>query len=143
MIGYIKYSLVGVIGAIINFSALWILTDRFHYWYLLSATIGIILGATNNFFLNYLWTFKDRKYQIRNRLIGWGKFLLSVGITEGIYLWLIFLFTDKMGWHYMFSAFVSLSLTSVIRYITANRWVWKGEVHRSLTKLEILEKNRQ
>ncbi len=141
MIGYIKYSLVGVVGALINFSALWLLTEQAHLWYLLSATIGIILAATSNYTLNYLWTFKDRKHQIQNQFIGWLKFLASVALTEGIYLYLVYLFTDKVGWYYMLSAFVALSLTSVIRYITANKWVWKGEA--PLTKLEILEANRQ
>src|SRR3989337_2845103 len=101
MIGYIKYSLVGVVGAVINFSALWLLTEQAHLWYLLSATIGIVLAATNNFVLNYLWTFKDRKHLIHNRFIGWFKFLLSVSVTDGVYLWLVYLFTDKVGWHYM------------------------------------------
>lgn len=139
MIGYIKYSLVGVIGAILNFSVLWLLTEKAHLWYLLSATIGIVIAASCNYALNYLWTFSNRKHQIKNHFQGWAKFLASVSVTEGAYLYLVYLFTSQVGWHYMVSAFVSLSLTSVVRYVTANKWVWKGA--EPLTKLEILEGN--
>ena len=139
MTGYIKYNLVGVIGAALNFSALWVLTEKAHLWYLLSATIGIIIAASCNYVLNYLWTFSSRKHQIKSHFQGWARFLASVSVTEGVYLYLVYLFTSTAGLHYMVSAFLSLSLTSVVRYITANKWVWKGE--EPLTKLEVLEGN--
>ena len=137
MVGYIKYSLVGTVGAALNFTALWALTEKAHLWYLLSATAGILLAATCNYTLNYLWTFSSRKHQIKSQFQGWLKFLASIVITEGVYLYLVYLFTSKAGWHYLLSAFVALSLTSVVRYITANKWVWRGEA--PLTILERLE----
>jgi putative flippase GtrA len=126
--GYLQYSLVGAIGVVINFTALYLLTDKVHLWYLVSAMIAIILASTNNFILNYIWTFKDRKKNITNIYLGWFKFLLSIGLTEGLYLGLMYVFTSKMGLHYMLSAFLALCLTTVIRYVTAEKWIWgKGK----------------
>jgi len=122
--GYIQYSLVGFIGACIHFLILWLLTDKVGMWYFLSAMIAITVASINNFTLNYLWTFKDSKKQISNIFVGWFKFLLSIGMTEALYLGLLYLFTDKAGLHYILSAFISLSLTTVIRYLTAEKWIW-------------------
>lgn len=125
--GYVQYNLVGVVGMVINFAVLYLLTEMGHLWYFFSATIGIVLAATGNFVLNYLWTFKDRKRNITNIYLGWLKFLLSIVLVEGIYLGLVYGFTSKMGLYYMFSAFLSLCLTSVIRYIVADKWVWRRD----------------
>ncbi len=127
---FIKYSLVGMVGVAINFTTLWLLTEQAHLWYMVSATIAILLAATNNFILNYLWTFKSRKSQIGNLSIGWLKFLVSIGSTEALYLGLVYIFTDKLGLYYMLSAFFALACTTVIRYTIADRWVWKQKKKR-------------
>ncbi len=141
MTGFIKYSIVGAFGAAINFSSLWFLTEQAHLWYLLSAIIGIILASISNFVFNYLWAFKDKKSSINNKIVGYFKYLLSRVVTEGLYLVLLYVMVDFVGWHYMTSAVVIQILTAVMGYVIVSKWIWKGEV--ALTKLEILEANRQ
>lgn len=135
--GYIKYSLVGLVGVGIHFATLWLLTEQAHLWYMGSAAIAIVLAATNNYFLNYHWTFKDRKGNIPNHFVGWFKFLLSIGMTEALYLGLLYMFTDKVGYHYMLSAFLSLSLTTVLRYIVATKWIWGSKRAKKTTKQSV------
>jgi dolichol-phosphate mannosyltransferase len=129
---YIKYSLVGLVGAAIHFAVLWALTEKAGLWYIGSAIIAITLASINNYLMNYHWTFRDKKSNISNMFIGWLKFLASIGATEAAYLGLLYLFTDKAGCHYMLGAFFSLSLTTIVRYIIASRWVWaKGKKVKS------------
>lgn len=135
--GYLQYSLVGMVGVAINFTILWALTEKAHFWYIASATIAILFASTNNFFLNYLWTFKDRKRRITNLFVGWFKFLLSIGMTELLYLGLLYVFTDKVGCHYMLGAFISLSLTTVIRYVTAEKWIWGAKKRKVKNKVVV------
>ncbi len=141
MTGFIKYSIVGTFGAAINFSTLWVLTDKFHLWYLLSAIIGIILASISNFVFNYLWAFRGKKGNFNNKIVGYFKYLLSRGVTEGLYLVLLYVMVDIVGWYYMTSAVVIQILTAIMGYVIVAKWVWKDEA--SLTKLEILEANRQ
>ncbi|KKN79341.1 hypothetical protein LCGC14_0341230 [marine sediment metagenome] len=126
--GFIKYSLVGMIGVGIHFGILWYLTEQVGLWYILSAIIAITLASMNNFALNYLWTFKNRKSRIKNLWIGWLKFLLSIGATEILYLGILYLFTEKVGVHYMWSAFFALASTTVIRFKIASNWIWGKRV---------------
>ncbi len=139
---YIKYSLVGLIGAGIHFALLYVLTDKVGLWYLLSATIAILVAGTNNYILNYKWTFKDKKQNNRNVMGGWAKFILTIGGTEAIYLGLVALFTEKAGLHYMLSAFLSLSLTTVLRYFSADKWVW-GDKQMTMVRFKVFLKYRE
>lgn len=55
---YVKFCIVGTIGAGIHFSTLYVLTEYFNLWYMISAVIAVGLAMTNNFILNYTWTFR-------------------------------------------------------------------------------------
>lgn len=123
---YIKFSLVGVVGAIINFSLLYVLTNNVGLWYLLSATIAIMIAGVNNYILNHLWTFRGKEYVKGSVVIGCIKYLFTVGVTEILYLTLVYLFCTVVGIYYMLSAFIALMLTTGIRYAVAEKWIWRS-----------------
>jgi len=53
-----KSAIVGGIGAVINLTIQYFLTEYFGLWYIYSAIIGFLFSLINNYFLNYYWTFK-------------------------------------------------------------------------------------
>lgn len=140
--GYIKFNVVGAIGAVINFGLLYLLTDELGIWYMLSATIAIVVANSFNYTFNHLWTFRHKRETNPNLFLGWLKFLFTVGAVEVVYLGLVYLFTDICGFHYMLSAFFALALTSILRYIIADRWIWRKvkTAEERLTLLERLER---
>lgn len=58
---FIKFSIVGGIGAVITFGLTWLLTEIFGLWYMLSLTIAAVTALCSNYTLNCLWTFKIAK----------------------------------------------------------------------------------
>ncbi len=122
---FIKFSLVGMVGVVIHFGLLYLLTENVGLWYLWSAVIAITTANLNNYILNHLWTFKSKRQYNTNLFRGWLKYMLAVGVTEGMYLGLIFWFTSILGLYYLLSAFFALALTTGIRYWTAEKWVWR------------------
>jgi len=128
--GFIKYGLVGSVGFVIHLLVLWLLTDYGHLWYMLSATIAIIVAALNNYILNYLWTFKDKKGNINNKVLGYFKYLLSRGFTEGLYLGLLFVMVDVVGFHYLTSAILVQVATAIVGYVIALKWIWRKKKGR-------------
>jgi putative flippase GtrA len=50
---------VGAVGSVIALGVQWLLTERFGMWYTVAGVIGLALGALNNYFLNYYWSFRD------------------------------------------------------------------------------------
>jgi len=123
--GFIKYGLVGTVGFGVHLIVLWLLTEYAGMWYIASAVIAIVVAALNNYILNYHWTFKDKKANITNVYTGYFKYLLSRGFTEGLYLVLLYLMTDIVGWHYMVSAIVVQVVTAIVGYLIAVNWIWK------------------
>ena len=136
---YLKYSVVGAVGFGVHMFTLWIFTDKVHLWYLASAVLAIVIAALNNYILNYYWTFSDRKNLINNRFIGYFKYLISRGFTEGIYLLLLFLAVDLLKFHYLTSAMIIQVGTAVLGYFVAVKWIWKkkGETVKELTEEEM------
>lgn len=55
---FLKYSLVGLIGTFINIIILYILTEYFKIYYIISAIIAIGITVITNFIGNKIWTFR-------------------------------------------------------------------------------------
>jgi len=55
---FLKFCIVGGIGAVITFSLTWILTEMFSLWYMFSLVLAVIVATISNFTLNTIWTFK-------------------------------------------------------------------------------------
>lgn len=106
----IRYTFVGGMAFIVDFSLLYIFTEYFHLYYILSATLSFITGLLVSYVISILWVF--RGFGSANRfqeflffaLIG----IIGLGINAGI-LWLI---TDYFGVYYMLSKLI----TAVIVY---------------------------
>ncbi len=123
--GFIKYGLVGTVGFGEHLLVLWLLTEYVQMWYMASATVAIIVASINNYILNYHWTFRDRKSYINNIIVGFFKYLLSRGFTEGLYLVLLYLMVSIVGLHYLASAAVVQIATAIVGYLIAVKWIWK------------------
>jgi putative flippase GtrA len=105
-----RYTFVGGVAFIVDFSLLYLLTDLFKIHYLVSAGISFIFGLLVNYLLSILWVFNSRKIKnvlnefIFFTLIG----LFGLGITE-VLLWML---TDLFALYYLYSKII----TTVIVY---------------------------
>jgi putative flippase GtrA len=57
----LQYHISSSAAILANLSILWILTELFHLYYLISNVFGILCGTFLNFFLNNRWTFKHKR----------------------------------------------------------------------------------
>ena len=71
LIGYLKYKknilneflrfvIVGGVGTLVNLLILYLLTERLGVYYIISAIFSFIVAMSSNFFLNKIWTFKEK-----------------------------------------------------------------------------------
>ncbi len=121
---FFKFMAVGSTGVVVNFGLTYLLTEQIHLFYLFSSAFAVATAASSNYIMNHFWTFREKRANNPNILVGWMKYLLAIGVTELIYLSLMYLFTDVAGFWYMFSAVFSLFLTFILRFFTADRWIW-------------------
>jgi putative flippase GtrA len=105
-----RYTFVGGFAFLVDFGTLFILTEYFNIYYLVSAGIAFIFGLTINYFLSVLWVFNYRTMESRLlefllfALIG----LIGLGLNE-LFLWML---TDILFIYYLFSKII----TTVIVY---------------------------
>ena len=63
---------------------------------------------------------------------------LMRGFTEGLYLALLYLMVDIVGFHYLVSAVLVQVVTAVVGYMIAVKWIWRRRKYRA--KVVIREK---
>ncbi len=119
---WLRFGIVGAVGAVVHLAVLYGLTDLMGLWYIASGIIAVLAAATTNYILNHIWTFKERR--IDNHSVGWLKYLLLAGLTDGMYIGLLAFFTEVVGLWYMLSAVLSLLIIFPIRYNIARLWIW-------------------
>ena len=96
-----RYLFVGGAAFIVDFLSLFVLTDFFGIYYLISAAIAFILGLVANYLLSISWVFNKRK--LNKRHIEFGVFALigivGLGLNE-VFIWF---FTQDLQIYYLMS----------------------------------------
>lgn len=102
---FIKYVFVGGIAYFVDFVTLFMLTEFFKVFYLISAAFGFIFGLIVNYALSISWVFSKRASNDKRveflifSIIG----LIGLGLNELI----IWFFTEEVHCHYLLSKVVS------------------------------------
>ena len=108
LIQLFRYTFVGGIAFVVDFSSLYILTEFAGLHYLYSAAIAFILGLIINYILSILWVFKSRAVNkkifeiIIFAVIG----IIGLGLNELI----IWFSTEKFKLYYLYSKLISTAI---------------------------------
>ncbi|HUS49331.1 MAG TPA: GtrA family protein [Candidatus Paceibacterota bacterium] len=122
---FARFVVVGVINTLIHLSVLYILTEFFSVYYILSSLLAFLVAVTNSFIMNTLWTFKrDIKHKTITR---YGKFFLISIISSFSNLFFLYLFTELFGIWYMFSQIIAIGLTLMMNFIGYKFWIFKED----------------
>jgi putative flippase GtrA len=100
-----RYVFVGGAAFIVDFGSLFVLTDFFGVYYLVSAAIAFILGLIVNYMLSISWVFNNRK--LDSSTLEFGVFsligIVGLGLNE-VFIWF---FTAEVGFYYLISKIIS------------------------------------
>lgn len=123
---WIKFGLVGITGVGVYMPILYCLTEFTPLWYFPSAVIGIVCASTSNYFLNHLWTFRERRAG-HSHIRGWIKYQMMSGITDGMYLGLLALLVEIFGLWYMLAATIAMVAIFIVKFKVASKWIWNKQ----------------
>lgn len=118
---FIIFIFGGGIGALLNLTTAWFLTDILGLWYLISYIFGGAVNTTFKFFYHRRITF-GVKDALKMRFF---KFILVTAGMSLIYLSLIYFLTDILHFHYLISGIVVISTMSVLNFLVDKKWVFK------------------
>ena len=123
LVQFVRYFFVGGFAFVVDFGLLYILTEYAGLHYLLSATLSFIAGLLVNYIISCLWVFNGSKF--KNRLVEF-LFFAAIGVV-GLALndALIWLFTDCIGTHYMFSKIVAAAIVYLWNFFARKYLVFR------------------
>lgn len=105
MIQLFRYFFVGGAAFLVDFTTLFVLTDFFDIYYLISAAIAFILGLLANYILSVNWVFNRRT--VENRKFEFGIFTVIGIVGLGLNEIVIWVFTDNFQMYYLYSKIIS------------------------------------
>ena len=123
LVQFVRYFFVGGFAFVVDFGLLYILTEYAGLHYLLSATLSFIAGLLVNYIISCLWVFNGSKF--KNRLVEF-LFFAAIGVV-GLALndTLIWLFTDCIGTHYLFSKIVAAAMVYLWNFFARKYLVFR------------------
>ena len=118
---FIKYCVIGVSGAVLDFVVFYVLVDFAGINFIIANIISSALGITNNFLLNAHFNFKV-KDKLKGRFIKFAIVAL-VGIAFNTYI-VSFLFVD-MKINLMISKIIALFTIAVFQFVLNKKYTFK------------------
>lgn len=119
---FLKFNVVGGVGVMVNLLSYILFNDYLHLHYIISGTLATELAIINNFILNDLWTFRDRK---KTRL--WIRFslfhasrILGLLVTLGT----LYIMVDMLRLDEFFSYVIAVGIGVIVNFYTSDVYVW-------------------
>lgn len=124
---YIQFTVVGTMGALVQLSILYFLTDLLSIYYLISASISFVIAASLAFTLNRTWTFKimGEKFVLKKR------HQYPIYISSGAILFvfnLVFLsfLVEYFEIYYILAQFLTIILFGTFNFLTQKKITFKN-----------------
>jgi dolichol-phosphate mannosyltransferase len=124
-----RFYTVGASGLLVNYIASLCLNTLFpNMWYLYSTVIGILVSMTSNFFLNKLWTFEDKNFNVKDTGIQYCMFMGFSSIGAIIQLGLVYLLLENYNIEYPSALILAVSAASVGNFLFNKKWTFKEKI---------------
>lgn len=103
-----RYGLVVAIAFPVDFGLLYIFTDHFHIYYLLSAIMSFTISMVVNFLISVLWVFRARADRPLWKEVT--AFFIIGFIGLGLTAFIVWFCTTVLGAYYLISKLVAVSI---------------------------------
>jgi putative flippase GtrA len=122
-----RFGIVGLSGIFVNCGLLYLLTEYFGFFYLVSSAVAIEVSIVSNFLLNDHWTFRNRETRRVTAKIS--RFLSFQCVAMGgmlINISVLFFLTDFFGIYYIFSNIIGILVTFSWNFIVNRNITWRS-----------------
>jgi putative flippase GtrA len=118
---FLEYGVGGGVAFLITFSLTYLLTEKIHLFYLMSAIIGYLSGFLINFIFQAFITFKTKKEFYFQRFL---KFVFFQIFGLIVYSLSLAFFTEILNIYYLISLILSSGLTYILNFYLAKNFVF-------------------
>lgn len=130
-LSFIKFSIVGLIGVGVNEGLLVVLQSK-GFYVLYAGAAAIEVSILSNFFLNDLWTFRDRRSgHIAIRLVKFNLLMLA-GLVANLAI--LYVGNTYFGIAAALANLIGIGAAFLLRYVLSVKYAWMSE--ENLERLE-------
>ena len=130
------FAFVGASGILVNSLALYLGTERFHIYYLLSAGLATVASTLWNFALTESMIYRLGP-QSAGRLRRLGLFSVVNVLALALRTPMIYALTSLVGINYLVSNLISLGLLTVLRFELADNMIWSSALSTKTTQTKV------
>jgi dolichol-phosphate mannosyltransferase len=124
-----RFYTVGASGLLVNYiTSLLFNALAPNIWYLYSTMIGILISMTSNFFLNKVWTFEERDFNMKKTGIQFGMFIGFSSLGAIIQLLLVYALVENYNMEYPPSLILAVAVASVGNFLLNKKWTFKEKI---------------
>ncbi|WP_086975706.1 GtrA family protein [Archaeoglobus fulgidus] len=122
----LKFASVGAFGALINTLLLYIFTEYFRIYYIVSSVLAIEVAIVVQFTLNDRWTFKDKR-STNVRIFLFRLLKSNLWRVAGIFvnISILYVLTELFKIYYIFSNFIGIGCAFIFNYIMESKLTWR------------------
>jgi putative flippase GtrA len=127
---FVKFALVGAVGAIIDFGLLNLLKGYFGWPLLLANTVSVSVAIVSNFVWNRLWTFPESRSRKKRKQLPQFALVNFIGliINNVIVVGLDAIFVPFMGepWSYNLAKLIAIGIVLLWNFGVNRLWTYRG-----------------
>jgi glycosyltransferase involved in cell wall biosynthesis/putative flippase GtrA len=118
----VKFAFSGAAATVIHFLLLFVLTDVFQVWYIISTIVGYIGGFFVSFTLQKFWTFRDRSRRWRQQVFLY--FLVSLtGLGANVAM--MYVLVDNLRVWYLLAQLITVCFIAIGNFIVYRLIIFK------------------
>ena len=117
----IKFGIVGIIATIVDFLILFIFTEYFHIYYLISSTLSFIISLIVNYILSIYWVFDVKKRNFKELIL----FVILSVIGLLINQIILYIGSDLLNIYYLICKIGATILVMIYNFITRKIFIEK------------------
>ncbi len=121
LLRFLKFGIVGLSGMVIDFSITWLFKEKLKIHRYIASSIGFIIAASTNYFLNRIWTFESSDPRV---LMQYGSFVIISVIGLGINNLFLYLFEKKLSFYV--AKLFAIGVTMIWNFLANNYITFSG-----------------
>jgi dolichol-phosphate mannosyltransferase len=124
---FIKFGIVGGSGVVVNAGLFRLFFKYGGLDYRVASIIAIEIAIINNFFWNYLWTFRERRTKsFRDMLYALVRFNVSSGLTALVVNWgILVLLKEMLGMYEEGANLIGIAAGTLANFLMSHLWAFK------------------
>lgn len=127
---FVKFSLVGALGAIIDFGLLNLLKGYYGWPLLLANTVSVSVAIISNFSWNRLWTFPESRTRKKRKQLPQFALVNLVGLIINniivVGLDVVFIHYVDEPWSYNLAKLVAIGIVLLWNFGANRMWTYRG-----------------